>query len=423
MARELIQRVKGTRDFYPEDWQYIRWLSGRWLELGRSYGYQEYEGPILEPVELYLGKSSVEIVNEQTFPVKDRDGKDLVMRPEMTPTLARMVAAREGDLVLPLRWQSWGAFFRYEKPQRGRGRSFYQWNIDLLGSDSPLADAEILTLACRALEVLGIGPADASVRVNDRAAFESLLKRRLALEDALVRPLFALIDRLPKIGAQAFRAECANCGLEGSQVDDLEGLLKERDPSFSPVLRAVFDEAARAGVAEYLQVDHSVVRGFDYYTGVVFEAWGKGTLRRALFGGGRYDNLAVQVGGRKRIPGVGFAPGDMAVAELLREIGRYPVLETSATRVLVVVFGPAGAEDACAVARELRSGGVPCELYPDADHRLDRQIKYADRRGIPYVAIVGPDEKATGTIVIRDLGARTQRKVGRSALLQEIGTA
>jgi histidyl-tRNA synthetase len=420
MARELIQRVKGTRDFYPADWEYIRWLSDRWLDLGRSYGYQEYEGPMLEPIELYLGKSSEEIVNDQTFPVKDRDGKSLVLRPEMTPTLARMVAEREGELALPLRWQTWGQFFRYEKPQRGRGRSFFQWNIDLLGSDSPYADAEILTIACRAFDVLGVPPSDAVIRVNDRAAFEGLLQRRLGLDAEHVRPLFSRIDRLEKIGLDAFRADCAPLGIESARVDELVGLLGERDLSFSPTLGRVFDEVSRAGLSDYLELDLRVVRGFDYYTGVVFEAWGKGTLRRALFGGGRYDNLTVQVGGRKRIPGVGFAPGDMAIGELLKETGRYPGVAATPTRVLVAVFGEPGAGVAGDLARELRAAGVCCELYVDSDHRLDKQLKYADRKGIPVVALLGEDEIAAGTVVLKDLRTRTQRTVARPDVAREL---
>jgi histidyl-tRNA synthetase len=420
MASQLVQRVKGTRDFYPEDWEYIRWLSGRWLELGRSYGYQEYEGPLLEPIELYLGKSSQEIVNDQTFPVKDRDGKTLVLRPELTPTLARMVAAREGELVLPVRWQSWGSFYRYEKPQRGRGRAFYQWNIDLLGTDSPHADAEILTIACRALQVLGLPPADVTIRVNDRLSFEGLLRRRLELEPEAVHRLFGPIDRLDKMGVEVFRLECARLGLEQSRIDTLLGLLENRDLGFSPTLQHVFDEAAQAGLAGYLELDLQIVRGFDYYTGMVFEAWGKGSLRRALFGGGRYDNLTVQVGGKKRIPGVGFAMGDMAIGELLKDTGRYPALTATPTRLLVAVFGQAGSAAAGELARELRSAGVSCELYVDVYHRLDRQLKYADRKGIPIVALLGEEEIATGTVMLKDLGTHSQRRIGRADVVRTL---
>ena len=420
MAPGVIPRVKGTRDFYPEDWEYIRWLSGKWLGLGRSFGYQEYEGPILEHIELYLGKSSEEIVNEQTFAMKDRDGKTLVMRPELTPTLARMVAEREGSLALPVRWQSFGQFFRYEKPQRGRGRAFYQWNIDILGSEGELADAEILTLACMTLKVLGIQPSDASVRVNDRLAFQELLTKRLDVTQEMVRPLFARIDRLGKIGTEAFRAECLNLGLSAGRTDELLAILEERDPSFSPVLKSTFREAELAGVGEYLELDLGVVRGFDYYTGIVFEAWAKGTLRRALFGGGRYDNLTLQVGGKRRIPGVGFAPGDMAIGELLKETGRYPAFEESPSRVLVAVFSPELAPDAASLANRIRETGISCELYVDKEHKLDRQLRYADRKHIPYVAIVGPDEKAAGTVMLKDLASRTQKTVPADGVAREL---
>ncbi len=422
MAQGVTARVKGTRDFYPEDWEYIRWLSGKWLDLGRSYGYQEYEGPILEHVELYLGKSSEEIVNEQTFTMKDRDGKTLVMRPELTPSLARMVAEREGTLTFPARWQSFGQFFRYEKPQRGRGRAFFQWNIDILGSESSFADAEILTLACGTLRVLGIPATDAAVRVNDRSALERLFIARLGLKQEKVRPIFGRVDRLEKIGEEAFRADCAGLGLSAGQTDELLGLLAEKDLAFSPSLQSIFEEVARAGMGEYLSIDRSVVRGFDYYTGTVFEAWAKGSLRRALFGGGRYDNLTVQVGGKKRIPGVGFAAGDMAITELLKETGRHPEIAPSPARVLVAVFGRELATEASSLAHELRAAGVPCELYVDPDHRLDRQIKYADRRRIPYLALLGPDEKASGTVIVKDLAARSQKSLPRAAVARELAS-
>lgn len=420
MAQTVSPRVKGTRDFYPEDWEYIRWLSGKWLELGRSWGYQEYEGPILEHVELYLGKSSQEIVNEQTFLVKDRDGKSLVMRPELTPTLARMIASQEGSLTFPARWQSFGQFFRYEKPQRGRGRAFFQWNIDILGSESLLADSEILSLACLTLKVLGIPASEATIRVNDRSGLEALLVQRLQMESAQVRPLFGRVDRLDKIGEEAFRADCAGLGFSAGQIDTLLGTLKERDLSFSPTLQGVFEEVGRAGLGEYLEHDRTIVRGFDYYTGTVFEAWATGSLRRALFGGGRYDNLTVQVGGKKRIPGIGFAAGDMAITELLKETGRIPTLTASPARVLVAIFDSSLAAEASALAHELRGRGIASELYLDSGDRLDKQFKYADKKNIPYVAIVGPDEKAAGTVVLKELKTRAQRAVPRAEVAREI---
>ena len=171
MVREIIKPVKGMQDFYPESWAFQKWLSSRWLCLGSSFGYQEFEGPLLEPIELYLEKSSEEIINKQTYGLVDRKSNRMILRPELTPTLARMIAQKENNLTPPIRWQSYGRFFRYEKPQRGRGRSFFQWNIDLIGSEDVLADVEILTIACLSLRSLGISPAEAKIKINDRRIF------------------------------------------------------------------------------------------------------------------------------------------------------------------------------------------------------------------------------------------------------------
>ena len=417
---ETTQRVKGTRDFYPEDWAYTKWLESTWPELGRSYGFQEWEGPLLEHMDLYLDKSSEEIVNEQTFRLTDRDGRDLVLRPELTPTLARMIAAREGGMVFPARWQSWGRFFRYEKPQRGRGRSFFQWNVDILGSDSPSADGEIVTIACECLKGLGIEPTEAVIRVSDRRAVERLLLDRIGADERQVKPLIALVDRLEKIGPEPFGTECANHGISSSQIDELLRLLDESDPDLLPELRPVQEQARANGVEDYPRVDLKCVRGLLYYTGVVFEAWATTSLRRALFGGGRYDNLTVQVGGKRRVPGVGFAAGDMALTELLRETGKEPDLATTPAHVLVTVFSKELAGDSIALARRLRDGGVCVETYLEQDHRLDKQFKYADRRGIPFVLVLGPDEKAAGTVVVKDLRGRSQRSVEEAAVVDAL---
>ena len=182
-----VARVKGTQDFYPDAWALQVALRDTMLAAGSAYGYREYEGPVIEYLELYLGKSSEEIVTQQTFRIQDRDGKELLLRPELTPTLARMVAAREREITLPARWQSWGQFFRYERPQRGRGRSFYQWNVDLLGSESPVADAEVIQVACALFRGLGLGPGEVQIRINDRAALEQDLTGDLGVAQGQVR--------------------------------------------------------------------------------------------------------------------------------------------------------------------------------------------------------------------------------------------
>ena len=407
---QLIQKVKGTRDFYPEDWAYQKWLCEKFIGVGNLFGYREYESAILEYMALYLGKSSEEIVTQQTFTLSDRDDKQLVMRPELTPTLARMVAQKEGELTFPIRWQSYGRFFRYERPQRGRGRSFFQWNIDALGSDSYLADAEIIAIACTLFKHLGLGPEHATIRVNDREGMEGLIAKTLALSPDDIRPVFAAVDRIDKMPEEKFRAYLTgDLGLCTGQIDALYDLLHTADLGFSPWLARIFEHLDKAGVSEFVELDLKIVRGFDYYTRTVFEAWAKTSLRRALFGGGRYDNLTRQVGGKREIPGVGFAVGDMAIAELLKEIDAYPRVETPGACVFVAVFSEDLLAQSSAFADRLRRAGIATELHLAPGQRLDRQFRYADRQGIPFAAVIGPDEAVANTVVLKDLKNRAQR--------------
>ena len=408
MATDLVPRVKGVRDFYPEDWALQKWLRETCIALGAGFGYQEYEGPILEYLDLYLGKTSEEIVGRQTFTLSGRGEKPLVLRPELTPTLARMVAQQEKRLVFPLRWQSFGRFYRYERPQRGRGRSFFQWNIDLLGSDALRADVEIITIACELLRTLGLSPGQVSVRLNDRQGLESHLIRSLGLLPGQIRPLFAIVDRIDRMPFEKFSAGLSELGLGPAQVDGLVEALESKDPGYSPRLERVVRLLEMNEVSEYVAPDPKIVRGFDYYTGVVFEAWASGSLRRALFGGGRYDNLTLQVGGRKPVPGIGFAVGDMAIAELLKASDLLDQVSTPVPDLLVSVFSEDTAEHAAAYARLARSLGLSVELGLNPGQRLDRQLKYAHRKGIPFVTIIGPDEVRSNTVLLKELATGEQ---------------
>jgi histidyl-tRNA synthetase len=420
MAQNITPRVKGTRDFYPPEWAYQNWLSDTFLSVGRGFGYEEYEGSLLEHQDLYLGKSSEEIVNQQTFTLKDRDNRDLVLRPELTPSLARMVASQEGQLTFPIRWQSYGQFFRYEKPQRGRGRSFYQWNVDLLGLDSPTADAEIISLACQTFKALNIGPEHVSIRLNDRQAVDEILSTTLKIPTEKIPTVFGLIDRVDKMPQEKFQAALVGAGLGQTQASELDGLLRQESPSISPWLDEMMDQLSKRGDEDFIQLDLRIVRGFAYYTRTVFEAWAKTSLRRALFGGGRYDNLTLQVGGKRQIPGVGFAVGDMAITELLKEVEKIPEIGGTGATVLVSVFSPELFEKSAQVADLLRADGISTELYLESNHKLDRQFKHADRKKIRYVVILGPDEASNDTAALKDLQTGNQVTIALSELANRI---
>ena len=405
-----VARVKGTQDFYPDAWAQQIALREIMLAAGRGYGYREYEGPAVEYLDLYLGKSSEEIVTRQTFRIQDRDGKALLLRPELTPTLARMIAAREREIALPARWQSFGQFFRYERPQRGRGRSFFQWNVDLLGSESAVADAEVIQVACALFKALGIGPAEVQIRINDRAAMEADLTGKFGVAAAHVRGVFAVIDRLDKVGDERARGQLVELGLGEGQAGDVVAFVGSPASDPEPRLAAIMEQLAIGGHDEYVRLDRAITRGFDYYTGTVFEAWAAGDLRRAIFGGGRYDDLTRQVGGKQRIPGVGMAVGDLALLELLRALDRVPAPAAGGPVAVVTVFDTRLQPDAARTADALRAHRVAVELCLDPNQRLDRQLKHADRVGARYALIIGPDEAAAGAVMVKDLRRRTQER-------------
>ena len=405
-----VARVKGTQDFYPDAWAQQVALREIMLAAGRGYGYREYEGPAVEYLDLYLGKSSEEIVTKQTFRIQDRDGKALLLRPELTPTLARMIAAREREIVLPARWQSFGQFFRYERPQRGRGRSFFQWNVDLLGSESAVADAEVIQVACALFKALGLGPAEVQIRINDRAAMEADLTGTFGVAAEQVRGVFAVIDRLDKVGDERAQGQLVELGLGEGQAGDLVAFVGSPVTEPPARLATIMEQLAIGGHDEYVRLDRAITRGFDYYTGTVFEAWATGDLRRAIFGGGRYDDLTRQVGGKQRIPGVGMAVGDLALLELLRALDRVPAPAASGPTVVVTVFDGNLQPAAARIADGLRGRGVAVELCLDPGQRLDRQLKHADRVGARYALIIGPDEAADGLVMVKDLRLRAQER-------------
>ena len=400
-TKTTIQSVKGTRDFYPEAMAFRSWLYGKVQEISRRFGYQEYEAPLLERLELYAAKSGEELVKEQSFVLTDRGGDELALRPELTPSLARMVAQRQARLVLPVRWFSYGPFWRYERPQRGRTREFFQWNIDLLGDESPSADGEIVAIGAEFLQSVGLSSEDVAIFLNSRRLMERKLSE-IGIGDDLRDGAFRLIDRRDKLPGDEWSAWALELGLSEDQLVGLQALLADPDLwQESEELQQVFATAEAFGVADYLVYDASIVRGLDYYTGPVFEAYDRAKTSRAIFGGGRYDNLVADVGG-DRITGVGFAMGDVVIELLLGDANKRPELPTSPSQVLVTLFNEDLREQTLGLAARLRQAGINAEQILEPI-RLGKQFRYADRKGIPYVVILGPDELEKGQIVVKSL--------------------
>lgn len=404
-----ISSVKGTRDFFPEEMAFHQWLYTSIRRTSHSFGYQEFEGPFLERIELYAAKSGDELVEQQAYVFADRGGDRVALRPELTPTLARMVAQRVRALPLPIRWWSFGPFWRYEQPQKGRSREFFQWNIDLLGIDTPQADAEIVAIAARFLSSIGLEPDRVQVRVNNRRLMDKQLAD-LDIASELRDEVFRLIDRKEKMQPDEWRAYAGDIGLTDPQFKGLSELLDRADAwKESDELTEFLSTVDDLGVQDYVTYDPAIIRGLDYYTGTVFEARDTSGEQRAILGGGRYDNLVADVGGDP-VPGVGFAMGDVVLELVLRQEGLYPDLRPNPADVLMTQFDEDTARASVQTADRLRQEGLRVEWYPEPGG-LGKQFRYADRYGIPVVAILGPEELESGSLAIKDMASGEQETV------------
>ena len=415
---EIIRSVKGTRDFYPEDMAVRRWMFDIIREVSTRFGYQEYDGPCLEFIDLYAAKSGEELVKEQAF-VFSSPGDDLLtLRPELTPTLARMVAQQQFEIPMPLRWWSIGPFWRYEKPQRGRTREFFQWNIDLVGTEKVSADAEIVAVAATFLQETGLSPEQVRIFVNNRRLMDSALSR-LDIDETLKTRVFRVVDKIDKLSKREWQAFALESGMTQEQVDGLLSLLKDEDLwKESDELVAFFELIQSYGVGDYVAFNPKVIRGLDYYTGTVFEAFEIGGKSRAILGGGRYDNLVADVGGNP-LPGVGFAMGDVVMELVLRDAGVIPENLGNISQVIVTVFNEETLSESIKVANTLRDAGYRVVLYPEFD-KMAKQFKYADRLNIPVAVILGPDELEKSEVAVKNLRTREQVNVSREMLIEQI---
>jgi len=409
----IVPAVKGTRDFYPEQMAVRTWLYNTVRKVSESFGYQEWEAPILETLELYAAKSGEELVKKQSYVFTDRGGEEITLRPELTPSLARLVAQKQGELVFPLRWWSFGPFWRYEKPQKGRTREFFQWNVDLLGADSPEADAELVAIAAGFLKTAGLGPDQARLYVNDRRLMD---REFAALEIAPDKRMdvAGLVDRREKMTPEAWEAYALELGLTAKQLDGIKALLDDRSRwESSPELVRLLTTLEALGVREYVEYDPNIMRGLLYYTGTVFEAFDvAGSVRRSILGGGRYDNLLADVGGAP-LPAVGFAMGDAVIGIVLQELGLIPALPVAPAAVLVTVFSPQLANPSQQLAASLRREGLNVACFPEPA-KLPKQFKYADRMGMRVVLVLGPDEAAAGQVTVKDLRRSTQETLAQA---------
>src|SRR5215211_3351509 len=418
--KKVIQSVKGTRDFYPEQMARRVWLYNTMREVAESFGYQEYEAPILEPLELYAAKSGEELVKEQSYVFTDRGGSEITLRPELTPSLAPMIAQKQNELNFPVRWWSFGPFWRYERPQKGRTREFFQWNVDMLGVSSPEADAENAAVLATFFQRVGLSPQQVLIKVNNRR----LIDNRFDAYDIAVekRPaVSSWIDRRGKMTPEAWMAYGKEIGLSPEQITNLKEILAGQDLwKQSAELTRFFAVIDALGLRQYFEFDASIMRGLLYYTGTVFEAWEVGgDIKRSILGGGRYDNLTRDVGGDP-IPGVGFAMGDVVITLILEKYGLLPKeLNINPAPVLVTVFDEERLLESYKLASELRRAGLKAVCYPEAV-KLPKQFKYADRVRAKVTLVLGPDEVEKGQVTVKNLIDGQQVSVTRDALIDTV---
>jgi histidyl-tRNA synthetase len=419
VSKTSLQAPRGTRDFYPEDLRRRDWLFEHFRAVARAFAFEEVDAPVLELEELFTRKAGEEIV-EQLYHFELHERR-YALRPEMTPSIARMVMARAGSLRLPLRWFTVTQNWRYERMTRGRKREHFQWNMDIWGEPGVAAEAELIAALFGLLDRLGL-PRDAvKVRLSSRSLLEENVRRVIPdLRPDVFTALCVVIDKFEKIGRDAVREQLVEpagpVAIDGKQADFLLSWLGtrsldeasaelRRDSPAAASLRELFELLAAYGVADRVVFDASIVRGLAYYSGVVFEAFDAGRKLRAICGGGRYDGLLAALGG-PALPAVGFGFGDVVIQELLADLGLLPEIPRRIDAV-VVALGPGQREAAIRLASALRAEGASVELVL-GQPRLKRALADADRAGARRAYLLGAEEIARGAALVRDLATGEQ---------------
>ncbi|MDB4952158.1 MAG: Histidyl-tRNA synthetase [Gemmatimonadetes bacterium] len=423
-----FKALPGFRDFYPDDFAVRAHIVGTWREVARRYGFQEYDGPPLEPLELYVEKSGPEIV-QQLYNFTDKGGREVAMRPEMTPTLARMAGARAGGIPKPIKWFSVPQLFRYERQQRGRLREHFQLNLDILGEEGVAADAELLAAAVDMLRAFGLTAADFVARVSDRRLLRALLLHAGTPEDQLTL-VYNIVDKLEREGRERLIARLTGeAGLTEEAAGAVVDIFRHReldavreaygaDPEVAAELARMaecFAMLEAMGLRDYVRFDLTIVRGLAYYTGIVFELFDTRGELRAICGGGRYDDLLKRVGGTD-LPALGFGMGDVVLRELLADRGLLP---ETARRVDFYVIAVTEAERSAALSlvHGLRDAGHSVE-YGFRVQGVGKQMKAASALGAARVAVLGADEVAAGVANVKTMETGEERRVPVEELLR-----
>jgi histidyl-tRNA synthetase len=427
-----ISPVKGTRDFYPPQMAVRNFIADGWKAASRRSGFEEFDGPIFEYLQMYQIKSGNEIV-EQLFHLTDRGGRDLAIRPEITPTLARMVNQQINALPRPIKWFSVPRLCRAERPQKGRLREFFQWNIDIIGEESTLADTEVIFCSLDYLRSTGLTPKDVVAKISSRKLLAALLKNLGLTEDKLP-VLYPILDKKTKIPAEAFdemlHKEISDPGIVDTIIklmdlhsaDEIAGLVNLNDDVKAALaqLQELFKILGTMGVGEYCRFDMSIVRGLAYYTGMVFEIHDAVGDLRAVCGGGRYDNLLKDFGG-PAMTAVGMGMGDCVLEILLRERGilKDDTLSTKSLDYFIAIAEPALADKAVELAAKIRTAGMSCE-FPYKTGTLGKQLKQASAYNARKTIILGQELTTANQLAVKDMTAGTQTTVDAAQFLADL---
>ncbi|MBQ7346759.1 MAG: histidine--tRNA ligase [Clostridia bacterium] len=430
MSEKLsTQPYKGTRDFYPQDMRLRNWFFGVIRNVLETSAFDEYNGPMLESLDLYAAKSGEEIANEQTYNFTDRGERRLAIRPEMTPTVARMVAGKMGTLNFPLKWFSIPNMYRYERPQRGRLREFWQINVDIFGCDTYEADLECIVSAINILRAYGADKSMFTVHINNRRFFNDVIAAIAGTDTEGSRKVSKVIDRKNKIPREAYEQELMALGLSEEQIERIDALYRMNvmdataicpDSVGSQELRQLFDALERTGLLEYCMFDFGIIRGLDYYTGTVFEVFDNAPENnRAMFGGGRYDNLVGLFVKNAKISGVGYGMGDVTLENFLYTHNLVPETFGSGVKVLVARFDDVPYETYMATVDALRNAGIVSSVYLGSK-KFGKQIDFAAKDGYSHLVIIGGDEAAKGVVRLKDLSTREEDELTLAAAIEKL---
>ncbi|MGL1934795.1 MAG: histidine--tRNA ligase [Fibrobacterales bacterium] len=408
---------KGTRDFYPENQRIQNFIFDSWKKTCNSYGYEEYEGPIFEHLDLFTRKSGEEIIS-QLYAFQDKGGRDIALRPEMTQSLARMVNQKGNTLKKPFKWFSIPRLYRYERAQKGRLREFYQLNMDIIGTESLNAEVDLLSSIVSLLQAFGLGDDDFQIGISSRKLLNALLVQR-EIKD--INQVYAALDKRAKIGEEKFHdllkengvldadIEFLNKFMQSKNITEIKGFCESEDAETAlNELIYIFEMFEKMGLKKYLEIDLTVVRGLAYYTGVVFEVFDKQKSMRAIAGGGRYDDLCSMLGGQATT-GVGFGVGDVVLGNLLEEKGLLKDASKGMIDFYLVSF-----EDApiklFTLAQQIRAKGYTCS-HPLAFQKFKKQLDAANASGAQKVVFVGSEKAGAGEIEVKDFATGEQSVV------------